>query len=157
MRTCDAILLDGRACNDKHKAHGLCARHDQQRRRAERAGREPNFTRRAETPGEDPTRVSPPEPNRELRPAGVVQSNAAAVEQVIERVPEGLRDGWLPVLARSLAVSMDEKPSASTAGELRSVMKEVTALAGTQEVSALAKIRDDLAARRVARGAKAAS
>lgn len=82
---------------------------------------------------------------------------ARSVTAVIAKIPADKRGDPVPVLARALAQLMDVAPAPSTARELRAVMKEVTAMAKAQEVSAVASIRDELAARRAARESAASA
>lgn len=75
-----------------------------------------------------------------------------SVRGVLGAVEEALTvsvPAWQRELALSLAGEMDEKPSAATARELRTVM-EAIGLAGVAEE---ADLSDDLAARRAARRA----
>ncbi|WP_370325284.1 hypothetical protein [Euzebya sp.] len=109
-------------------------------------GRSPGYA-----PPDDP---STPPPNVTEGDGGPVSRSVAAV---IARIPADKRQDPTPVLARALARLMDENPTSATSRELRAVMKEVTAMAAVQEVSALGRIRDELAARRAARASEASA
>jgi hypothetical protein len=174
-------------CAAEHKAHGLCMRHyGQSNRRRIKAGATPaawdwtaHVSEQTAHPSKQPSTprqprrtrnfTAAPDMSREGPPGGSPPDDAQgyaassggpvarSVAAVIARIPEDKREDPSPVLARALADLMDVAPAPSTARELRAVMKEVTAMAQVQEVSALGRIRDDLAARRAARESAASA